>query len=241
MKNNQQFLEVFNKIEDYLQSQTNSSGNDSFYYLLNHVSKDNKVVNHYRAELNTLRELRNFIVHSDIKEPLVNVSNTTVIRIKEIEKALAAPKKIRDVFVENVVGLNEDDTLTKVLEVIKDKKYSQFPVFNKEGFNGLVTENGIINWLANNVDQDTISIKDTKVSDIMIDDEECDSYKFLYAYNSLYDVIREFETGRNTHRRSFVIIVLKRKNDHVMYDDVYTILTPTDLTLIYKSLGLRQN
>lgn len=240
MENNAIFLDTFNSIEDHLKKLLNVAYNTSFSSMLNRLSKRDKVIKYYQSELNTMRELRNFVVHSDIDEPLVIVSNDTIKRIKIIEEALLRPKKIREVFKEEVVALKESDSLKKVLTLIKEKKYSQFPVFNKDGFNGLITENGITKWLANNIEEDIISIKKTCVCDVMIDDEEVDSYMYLYAYDSLYDVIRAFESGRKTHRRSFVIIVLKRQSDNVQLEDIYTMLTPWDLSLVYASLGFKE-
>lgn len=238
MDNNREFLNSFNNIEDYLKAELNITNNSSFHHLLSQVSKRNKVVDHFRVELNTLRELRNFIVHGSIDKPLAIVSDNTVDRIKAIENALIMPKKIREVFPERVVAVNENDSLSEVLEIIKKTRYSQFPVINKDGFNGLITDNGITHWLANNIEKDMISIKDTCICDVMIDDEEIDSYAYLYNYDNLYDVIKNFEKGRNSYKRSFVIIVLKRKTDNVQLDDIYTILTPWDLNTVYKSLGL---
>lgn len=240
MENNRNFLDSFNNIEEFLKKSLNNGYNSSFYSMLDKVSRSNKIVNYYKEELNTFRELRNFIVHGDIANPLVNVSTDTVVRVKEIEKALNSPKKIREVFKPNVTALAESDNLSKALEIIKEKKYSQFPVINKDGFNGLVTENGIVKWLSKHVDKDCISIKDTCICDVMIDDEEVDSYMYLYTYDTLYDVIKAFDKGRLTHRRSFVIIVLKRKTDKVLLGDIYTILTPWDLNKVYKSLGFNE-
>lgn len=238
MDNNREFLNSFNNIEDYLKAEAKTTNNSSFHYLLLHVSKDNKVVAHYESELDTFKELRNFVVHGNIDEPLVIVSESTVNRIKDIEGAIITPKKIREVFPEKVVAVKQDQSLTDVLQIIKTKHYSQFPVINKDEFNGLITDNGIIKWLAKNIDKDIISIKETCVRDVMIDDEEVDSYTFLYAYSTLYDVIREFENVRTSSKRNYVIIVLNRKTDKVLLDDIYTILTPWDLNEVYKSLGV---
>lgn len=239
MNNNKEFLNSFNNIEDYLKDES-ARDNSSFHYLLMEISRDNKVVAHYESELNTLKELRNFIVHGNIDEPLAIVSDTTVERIKVIEKAIITPVKIREVFANKVVCVREDDTLLEVLKTIRENKFSQFPVIGKDGFTGLVTDNGITNWLANNMEADTISIKDTCISDVMIDDEEVDSYAFLYSYSTLYDVIKEFDKGRSLNNRSFTIIVLKRKNENVKLEDIYTILTPWDLNKVYRNLGLKK-
>lgn len=103
---------------------------------------------------------------------------------------------------------------------------------------GLITENGIANWLANNIEKDIISIKKTTVKDVIVNEEERESYSILYSYNTLYDVIEKFEKGRNIGKRIFIIIVLKSPQKNIRLEDIYTIITPWDLDLIYKNLGL---
>lgn len=233
-------MNSFNNIEDFLKTNLDLPYNASFHSMLHKLSLENKIVKYYKNELNSLRELRNFLVHGDMEEPLAVASEATVKRIKIIEAALISPKKIREVFKQGIVALDEHDSLEKALLIIKKKKYSQFPVIGKDGFVGLVTENGITRWLANNIDKDVISIKDTCICDVMIADEEVDSYSFLYAYDTLYDVVKTFEKGRSAHRRNFVVIVLNRKTDKVFEDDIYRILTPGDLNIIFKNIGLEK-
>ena len=83
-----------------------------------------------------------------------------------------------------------------------------------------------------------ISIKNTSVKDVIANEEERESYNILYSYNTLYDVIEEFEKGRNTGKRIFIIIVLKNPQKTIHLKDIYTIITPWDLDLIYGKLGL---
>lgn len=239
MNNNRDFLNSFNNIEDYLKRESKSKSNSTFHYLLSTVSRNNKVVAHYRPELNTLRELRNFIVHGNIDQPLALVSDSTIERIKTIESALISPKKIREVFNESVYAVKDDQKLAEVLKIVKDKKFSQFPVIGKGGFTGLITTSKITKWFANNIKRDKISVEDVYVKDIMDNDREGEGYIFLYSYNTLYDVIKGFDKKSSFHKSTFVIIVLKRVTDKVLLDDIYTILTPWDLNKVYNNLDIQ--
>ena len=238
MDNNELFIQSFNNIEKKLREDIDAYNNVPFYELVNRNVKKNKLIRQFDNELKTMADLRNFIVHGDIISPMAIASEITVKRINFIEKQLTNPMKIIQVFPENVVGVNEDDSLADLLKLLEKKKYSQYPVINKDGLVGLITENGIANWLANNIEKDIISIKKKKVRDVMINEEKKESYKVLYTYNTLYDVIEEFEKDRNTGKRTFIIIVLKNQKKDICLEDIYTIITPWDLDLIYRNLGL---
>ena len=238
MDNNGLFLQLFNNIEKKLRDDIDAYNNVPFYELVEKNAKTNKLIRQFDNELKTMGDLRNFIVHGDILSPMAIASEITVKRINFIEKQLTDPMKITEVFEEDVVGVNEDDSLSDLLKLLKKKRYSQYPVINQDGLKGLITENGIANWLANNIEKDIISIKKTTVRDVIVNEEERESYSILYSYNTLYDVIEKFEKGRNIGKRIFIIIVLKRPQKNIRLEDIYTIITPWDLGLIYTSLGL---
>lgn len=238
MDNNELFMQSFNNIEKKLRDDIDAYNNVPFYELVDKNAKKNKLIRQFDNELKTMGDLRNFIVHGDILSPMAIASEITVNRINFIEKQLTNPMKITELFEENVVGVNEDDSLSDLLKLLEKKRYSQYPVINQEGLKGLITENGIANWLANNIEKDIISIKKTTVKDVIVNEEERESYSILYSYNTLYDVIEEFERGRNIGKRIFIIIVLKSPQKNIRLEDIYTIITPWDLDLIYKNLGL---
>lgn len=238
MDANRLFMNSFNNIEQKLRDDIDAYNNVPFYKLVDENARKNKLIRQFDNELKTMGDLRNFIVHGDILNPMAVASDITVKRIKFIEKQLTNPMKITEVFPENVVGVDENDSLTDLLNLVEKKRYSQYPVIGKDGLEGLITENGITNWLASNIGKDFISIKDTIVKDLIANEEERESYNILYSYNTLYDLVEQFEKGRNTGKRIFIIIVLKSPQKKIELKDIYTIITPWDLDLIYSKLGL---
>ena len=238
MNNNQEFLNVFNSIEKKLREDIGASNGVNFYTLLKENSKKNKLIKQYRSELETMGDLRNIIVHGNIESPYAIATEGTIERINFIQKQLVNPTKILDVFSKDVTGVKEEESLSNVLSIVNKNKYSQFPVIGKDGFNGLITENGITNWLARNVEEDIVSIKATTVKDILEDEEENESYGILYSQDTLYDVLETFEKVDHTGSRTFIIVVLNSPKKEIFLEDIYTILTPWDLDRIYSELGL---
>lgn len=238
MNNNQEFLHIFNDIEKRLRKDIGASNGVNFYRLLQDNARKNKLVKQYRNELETMGDLRNIIAHGNIRSPFALATEGTIERIGFIRKQLINPTKICDIFSKEVTGVKQDESLGNVLKIVNKRKYSQFPVINEEGFSGLITENGITNWLARNVKEDIISIKETTVEDVIEDEEENESYGILYSQDTLYDVLEKFEEEDHTGTRTFIIVVINSPKKKVRLEDIYTILTPWDLDLIYSELGL---
>jgi len=238
MTNYNEFMSEFNRIEDFLKDLVNAKYNMPFYKLLEEAMKRDKLVKQFYQELRTMSDLRNIIAHGDPNDPVALPSKSTLNRIRFIEDQFTNPLKVIDVFEKSVDAFDATDSLAEVLSEIDKYNYSQFPVARSGEFIGLITENGITNWLAASVREDIISIRNTTVQDVILGDEESGSYSFLLASDTLYDVIDKFEEIRKKKNRTATIIVLNRKVNPVNIEDIYTILTPWDLDEIYSKLGM---
>ena len=238
MTNYNEFMSEFNRIEDFLKDLVNAKYNMPFYKLLEEAMKRDKLVKQFYQELRTMSDLRNIIAHGDPNDPVALPSESTLNRIRFIEDQFTNPLKIIDVFKKSVDAFDATDSLAEVLSEIDKYHYSQFPVVKSGEFIGLITENGITNWLASSVKNDNISIKNTTVQDVILGDEESDSYSFMLTSDTLYDVIDKFEEIRRKKNRTATIIVLNRKVNPVNVEDIYTILTPWDLDIIFSKLGM---
>ncbi len=236
MNIHEEFIQSFNNIEKILKEEVDNQDYLPFYRLVDLNSKKNKIVKKHKQELKVLADLRNIIVHGDIKNPVAVPSKNSLEKIKFIEKQLFNPPKIMEVFDNNIKGVRITEPLTNVLNIIREYGYSQFPVVKDNKFIGLITENGITNWLAKNIEEDIISIKETSIEDVIVNDEESKSYDLLYSQDTLYDVIEKFEDNGKRISRTYSIIVLNKPRREVRLEDIYTIITPWDLEIIYKNI-----
>ncbi len=111
-------------------------------------------------------DLRNAIVHHHVSpdyviaEPHIHV----VERIEHIDEALARPKLVGQLFRKRVMSFQATDSLKHTLKAIRKRKYTQFPVYNGNTFQGLVTTVGITNWLATSMVGTHFPKKDTNTS-----------------------------------------------------------------------------
>lgn len=238
MNIHEEFIQSFNRIERYLRQGSDNQGHSTFYNLLESNSKKNKIVKRYNQELKVLADLRNIIVHGDIRNPIAVPSKGSLEKIGFIEKQLFSPPTIEEVFTNNIKEVKITESLVNVLSFIKEYGYSQFPVIKDDKFIGLITENGITNWLSRNIEEDIISIKETIIEDVIINDEESDSFDILCTKDTLYDVIERFDNSRRRTNRTYSIIILNSPKKEIQLEDIYTIITPWDLDLIYKNIDI---
>jgi predicted transcriptional regulator len=90
--------------------------------------------------------------------------------------------------------VSTQDTLARVLKVINERDYSQFPVYKGDEFRGLLTENGITRWLAHHV-VDTLSLvelDDIYIEDVLRSEEERKNYQFVPRSMLVDDVSASF-------------------------------------------------
>lgn len=90
------------------------------------------------------------------------------------------------------MSFQKRDSLDVVLETVREKRYTQFPVYKGDKFEGLLTENGVTFWLADKIDEDLFSIKETKISEILDKDEKNKNYRFISRNKNIYEVQNYF-------------------------------------------------
>lgn len=106
---------------------------------------------------------------------------------------MVIPKFSRDVLTFQI-----NDSLAIMLKAINEKNYTQFPVYDDNEFVGLISENGVTNWLAKNVSEDIISLIDTPLKSIIKCEENKNNYNFISRSTSVYEaeeIFKEFTTN----------------------------------------------
>lgn len=236
--NYESFLRAFNSLHETLGKKLNQP-NLQFGALLKAAEKNrDKVILNYLSELDFYREFRNFLVHqATIDKPPVAEPNDFIINeINNIIQSIENPKKVYELFLNNVIHFNMDDSLSKVLSVVTEKEYSQFPVFNSNGLVGLISENGITRFLAESVNDDIISIVETKVKDVIDQDEAKDSISIVNSNTLIYDVEEIFNKKLHEGNSIFAILVSNRGHKIKNPEDIVGIITPWDLPIILDNM-----
>lgn len=83
--------------------------------------------------------------------------------------------------------------MTTILIEVNQQGYSQFPIYDDNGqFIGLLTENGITNWLSRSLNDDLISISDTKINDVIQYEEIQSHFLFVSRNISVFEAKEKF-------------------------------------------------
>ena len=204
MTNSDLFLEVYNKIDDFLKK---SDSHDSYINFAQKVkSTKNKVAQRFKDELLSFGELRNAIVHNPkignkaIAEPHENI----VSRISELYDKISDPKKVIPEFQFKVMGAKKDAFINDILVEMKKRSFSQFPVFDdNEIVSELINTNTISRWLSVQMEENgTIMIDNVKVADLIPEIEFNENYKFVSRNTSIYDAYDLFISHINQKQRN---------------------------------------
>ncbi|WEG72628.1 CBS domain-containing protein [Vagococcus intermedius] len=177
----EEFLAVFNRIEKWMRDQLDrpSAGFTDMVRKLR--PRRDLQVRKYHDDLLEIAQLRNAIVHDRISPDFVIAEpNEWIIKkIKKIEMDLTQPEKVIPRFKKRVTIFDNQTDLMQILTILKEKGFSQLPIYEENQFLGLVTAHGLGLWLASRGYAGTIDIKGKKVGDVLISDRKRNNYRFI--------------------------------------------------------------
>lgn len=91
------------------------------------------------------------------------------------------------------VAILSFDSLATILQTIREQEFTQFPVYDGEKFIGLLSESGVTNWLSRNVEDEIVSLVETKLHQVISYEEEQHNYEFVDREMSVYDAKEIFK------------------------------------------------
>ena len=182
MSRAEEFLASYHRIEAYLSREMGDGQHFSFSNMVNQLAKQNPIIDRYKDDLHQMSQLRNAIVH-ERREPdfiIAEPHESLVALILEVERELLHPRLVIPLFAKSVVTFQSEDFLTEVLREIRDKNYSQFPVYHDNGsWRGLLTKKGVTSWLAETIDGTNVSLKGVRVKHVLHHDPHIHRYRFI--------------------------------------------------------------
>lgn len=232
MNNSEYFLETYNKLDQYLKKEIRSE--DYVSYANKVKDSKNIVVNRFKDELLSFGTLRNAIVHNPkvdnkvIAEP----HDRTVERFNEIYEMITNPKKVIPTFQFNVLGAHKDDYINGILKEMKQKSFSQFPVFDSDDtVIELINNNTISRWLASEVDDNgTIIIDGVTVEKLIPEIEFKRNYKFISRETSIYKAYDLFLNHINEKGRNLDVLFITHNGKET--EKLLGLITISDLALL---------
>ncbi len=211
----QQFEADYNAVDHFLRKSLGSDRQVSFRHLVAEYSR--KHIGWRDADLLvTLAEVRNAIVHgkTEAYRYVAVPTSATVQDLKTCRKRLINPARAHPTFQRKVETVSINDTLAQALGIIRQRDFSQFPVYEDQRFLGLLTENGITRWLALYVSTKLSLVELAKifVREVLQNEEKRINYHFvprdmpvdevkgLFASHELLEAVLVTESGKDSEK-----------------------------------------
>ncbi len=164
--------------------------------------------------LRRIARIRNVIVHEK-REPychLVIPAPAIVEELRQCKERLLNPLRAIPKFQRLIETISMHDSLHRVLNIIHQRDYSQFPVYECTNFRGLLTENGITRWLAGHIATgiSSVELDHIAVRQVLESEEERQNHQFvsremrvdavvtLFARHALLEAVLVTTTGNET-------------------------------------------
>lgn len=146
--NAERFLNAYAKIENNMYRMIRETRYVPFSQLINRAARESYVVSTKQNDLRQYHELRNAIVHSRGKEEeiIAEPCNSVTEDIERIAELLNAKDDILSLSSHPVKTVSEEDPIAYAYEMMKKMKTSKIPVYDENGYAGLVTLEEIAEW-----------------------------------------------------------------------------------------------
>lgn len=180
-----EFMDYFIEIENELNKFSNNK-DDTLSVKLNKASARSPKIRSFNEEIKRFAELRNVYSHSPVRQ-LAIPHEDALKEIRHMRDEILKPKNAYDIASNQISQFKSDDFLDVVLEEVRIKDYSQFPIFENNGnLVALLTENGIVKWLAKKAIEEIVAIDETKIEELLDDDEKSQNYRFVSRNRDIY-------------------------------------------------------
>ncbi|HFI0235304.1 hypothetical protein JNG37_01755 [Streptococcus suis] len=245
----ERFLELYNDLDKVLRKVCSiADGDYADVGSMLAKAKDLSPINPVQANWDNLyvaRQLRNLMVHEK-RTGLKEVAQPSQELIAVLEKVIAqyeSPVTLADYLASSQkarpISFSITTPLSQALEVVDREHFSKFPLFSQTGYQGLLSENGISNWLARSIHEST-SLKElvqkTPLSRVLACEEASLRVLTLPASSSLFQLIEQVTAVGGS--RKAAVLVSRRKDGTVLeVEDLVGIITSHDLAEIYATIG----
>ena len=192
----ERFIAAFNRIDRHLRSSLGFDRNPPFAHVVRTYC--DRFGSRDRDCLLELAEIRNVLAHQVTSPGIYPVVPTeqSLVRAEGIATALELPPRAIPTFKRHVLRVEADQPLSSVLRLIDEHSFTQFPVYRKNDFVGLLTENGITRWLSRYVARELtlVDLEDIPVRKALKEEESSKVVAFMAADRRVSEVLRQFQS-----------------------------------------------
>lgn len=226
-----EFLDLYNTLEQTLKGK-GSYYNDRYEspVLRYQNSAEGKA---YRDEIETIRDVRNLLVHSPLMDGAspVTPSASLMKKLRTILDAVENSKTALDIatWEKHLITATLDDGVFELMRTMEYKGYSHVPVMNHGRMMGVFSKGTFFSYVINNGCKGLTP--DLKLSDfrslLPIRNHTSEYYEFTAKDTPVEEIVRRFDISyKNNRSRLAVIFVTEDGNPN---QELLGIITPWDV------------
>lgn len=234
MLNSDRFLKTFSEIEKHLRKIAKKNKEAGFSELVRVAAESDPVVRRFQDDLKEYADLRNAIVHERSDGHTIAEPNELAVQsIESICTKIINPATLYPLFQTKVLSLSINEPISKAVELMYEKSYSQIPVYENEKFISLLTSNTVTRWLGACVSEDIFSLKETPIKKVLNFSEYADNHCFMKREATLIEALEKFQSSDRNGKRLEAILITSKGLPN---EKLLGIITIWDLPKIYKEL-----
>lgn len=222
-----EFIELFNRLSDYLVRIIGEDENHSFSALVDRAGERNSAVRAEARRLKDYGDLRNAIVHhrSFPREVIAEPTAKAVSEFACIVERVLSPKPLIPTFSTEIRSFRPDERLVDALRYMGENDFSQIVVLKSDHL-WMLTVEGIARWVERQTEDPIIDVSEATVDDAL-SCEASNGFRLMRRKDTVYDAREEFINALERQQpRLFALIVTENGKPT---EKPLGIVTPWDL------------
>jgi hypothetical protein len=203
--------------------------------LVNDAASRNHGVRRYKDDLKEFGDLRNAIVHTRAGDRVIAEPNDQAVdTIEQIARLLVDPPEVGEFFRGDVFRLQLIDPIGTATKAMLEESFSQIPVYDGDGFAGLLTTNTVGRWVGSCVQDEIFIMEEPRIADVLQYTEDEDNCQFLAKRATLFEALDAFDSYEEEGRRLEAILITEHGKPS---QSLLGIITIWDLPKIHQELA----
>jgi predicted transcriptional regulator len=228
--NAEQFLNSFNRIEQYLSSVFDSTKHVGFKRLVDKLSHTDSLVGLYKQDLIEFNELRNAIVHRSTGEMIAQPSDQALRKIQLLEQKLTNPPTALEVASKPVFVVQSNEYIANLVRTMEREHYAYVPVYEGKKMMGVFSEHTLTKWLASIASDQGFTINEQHVDQVydFLDsqDDKYNAYRFVAKDKDAFSIREDFIQYMSKNKRLGAVFVT---NSGSPQEEILGIITAWDI------------
>ena len=231
------FVAAFNDIEDHFRRSLAAEEYVDFGTMARRYADKYHLPMAHRDALSAYASLRNAITHSryyngqPIADPVLDV----VTGIERLRDFIRRPPTALSAIPRQTVRITRpEDPLSSALRWVREYDYSQFPVYDRGRYSGLLTTNTVARWLADQLGDIGLA-EEVPVAQVLRFAEPQDQAKLVARSITVLEAMFALQHGAP---RGEPVPALVVTNEARIHEDPLAIITTDDLPSLSKAVDI---